>query len=56
MNSEQTLHAIELAFKILQTNIVDSSGELVLDDDFFKGLDELLEKFHETRALAEGMR
>ena len=56
MNTESTLHAIELAHKILQGNIVDSSGKLALNDKFFEGLDELLEKFQQTRELAEALR
>jgi len=56
MNSETTLKAIELAHTILQNNLVDESGKLALDDKFLKNLDEILEKFSETRTLVEAMR
>lgn len=56
MNTEQTLQAVKQAFKVLQENLVDDSGHLALSDNFFEELDELLEKFQETRELAEAMR
>ena len=56
MNNQSTLRAIELAHKILQGNLVDTQGDLALDDRFFESLDELLQRFEETRKLAEAMR
>jgi len=56
MNAETTLRAIELAHEILQNNLADEFGQLTYDDSFFKGLDILLKKLHETREFAEAMR
>jgi len=56
MKTEQTLEAVKQAFKVLQENLVDDSGHLALSENFFEELDELLEKFQETKALAEAMR
>ena len=56
MNAEDTLKALELAHQILQVNIMDKEGCLAVNDKFFEGLDQVLERLAETREFAETMR
>lgn len=56
MEAKQTLKAIELALQWLQNNLVDDEGRLALDDEFFQDFDQLMEKFMQTRELADALK
>ena len=51
-----TIMQLEQALNNLQNTMVDESGKLALDDNFLKIFDELMQKLHEARAIAESMR
>ncbi|MEN4053128.1 MULTISPECIES: hypothetical protein [Sulfurimonas] len=55
-NPAIALMQIETALNHLQNTMVDEDGNLTWDETFFKLYEELLQKLHETKEIAQTLQ